>query len=399
MNVSINAPDGMDSLLWASNNGSAPQAIAYSPFGSTLASSANNSLLPGFNGERLDAVSQTYHLGNGYRTYKPSLMRFNGPDRWSPFGAGGLNPYAYCEGDPINRADPSGHVSSGAIGGFFGALLGIVGAVFAVATLGTSIAALATVETVTASMLAQALATGLGVAAAGAGIASEATAKSDPGLSETLGWAALGLGIVSITTAAVDHIHRRYLKKASVDEISHDAGSLLDDASGTCSSPVASLPDAGGRVVQVGDKSFHISLAENRQPTCKAILLSHGGFLPLPRYLTGTADVEIPEGLKVAHCVRHGENVSTRRVSELMCRLGRGDGVPSAKNYQGRARFKNYTLDHDYRSESLYTSNTFDVIRPVGRMQMNDVFNGVSSGALPYDEIYFIFCRGIVCHW
>jgi len=66
---------------------------------------------PAFNGERLDPVSGTYHLGNGYRAYSPVLMRFTCPDSWSPFGAGGINAYAWCEGDPVNRADPSGHMS------------------------------------------------------------------------------------------------------------------------------------------------------------------------------------------------------------------------------------------------------------------------------------------------
>ncbi|MEN5279281.1 RHS repeat-associated core domain-containing protein, partial [Brucella sp. TWI432] len=41
------------------------------------------------------------------------LMRFNAPDSLSPFGQGGVNPYAYCQGDPINFADPSGHVTVG----------------------------------------------------------------------------------------------------------------------------------------------------------------------------------------------------------------------------------------------------------------------------------------------
>lgn len=51
-----------------------------------------------------------YLLGNGYRTYNPALMRFNSPDSLSPFEAGGLNPYSYCSGDPINNIDPSGHM-------------------------------------------------------------------------------------------------------------------------------------------------------------------------------------------------------------------------------------------------------------------------------------------------
>src|SRR5471032_2916159 len=36
-------------------------------------------------------------------------MRFNSPDSLSPFWKGGVNAYAYCVGDPVNRVDPTGH--------------------------------------------------------------------------------------------------------------------------------------------------------------------------------------------------------------------------------------------------------------------------------------------------
>lgn len=36
-------------------------------------------------------------------------MRFISPDNLSPFSRGGCNSYAYCEGDPINYIDHSGH--------------------------------------------------------------------------------------------------------------------------------------------------------------------------------------------------------------------------------------------------------------------------------------------------
>ena len=62
----------------------------------------------GFNGMPLDNHSGGYHLGNGYRLYKPILMRFSSPDRLSPFGTGGENAYSYCAGDPVNRVDPDG---------------------------------------------------------------------------------------------------------------------------------------------------------------------------------------------------------------------------------------------------------------------------------------------------
>ena len=62
---------------------------------------------PAFNGHLL--VCHLYLLGNGYRAYNSVLMRFQSPDSLSPFTVGGLNCYAYCTGDPINYADPSGH--------------------------------------------------------------------------------------------------------------------------------------------------------------------------------------------------------------------------------------------------------------------------------------------------
>lgn len=66
--------------------------------------------LPGFNGQQPDPLTGHYLLGNGYRAYNPLLMRFNSPDSLSPFAEGGLNPYAYCGGDPVNRSDPTGHI-------------------------------------------------------------------------------------------------------------------------------------------------------------------------------------------------------------------------------------------------------------------------------------------------
>jgi RHS repeat-associated protein len=82
--------------------------LAYTPYGYRPRQNGLLSIL-GFNGERLDALTGSYLLGNGYRAFNPVLMRFNSPDSWSPFGQGGLNAYGYCEGEPINRVDPNGH--------------------------------------------------------------------------------------------------------------------------------------------------------------------------------------------------------------------------------------------------------------------------------------------------
>lgn len=84
--------------------------VAYSPCGFRLPVLKSLAVL-GFNGERQELVAQTYMLGNGYREFNPSLMRFSSPDSMSPFGIGGLNYYGYCLQDPINFQDPSGRFS------------------------------------------------------------------------------------------------------------------------------------------------------------------------------------------------------------------------------------------------------------------------------------------------
>ena len=80
--------------------------LRYTPYGWHMA--ADHSTLA-FNDQPFDKASDGYLLGNGRRGYKPRLMRFCSPDNLSPFQSGGINSYAYCQGDPINFVDPSGH--------------------------------------------------------------------------------------------------------------------------------------------------------------------------------------------------------------------------------------------------------------------------------------------------
>jgi RHS repeat-associated protein len=88
-------------------DGTRYEPFAYSPYGYRHPVVVMNSLLA-FNGEPPNDVTGHYLLGNGRRAFNPVLMRFNSPDRLSPFGRGGLNAFAYCKGDPINFNDPSG---------------------------------------------------------------------------------------------------------------------------------------------------------------------------------------------------------------------------------------------------------------------------------------------------
>ena len=92
------------------------QYSAYSVYGYC----SNRLGLLNFNGERIDQVSGLYILGNGYRAFSASLMRFNSPDNISQFSVGGINAYVYCLGDPVNFQDPEGHSRIGRFfAGFF----------------------------------------------------------------------------------------------------------------------------------------------------------------------------------------------------------------------------------------------------------------------------------------
>ncbi|MDF5777182.1 RHS repeat-associated core domain-containing protein [Pseudomonas syringae pv. pisi] len=119
------AGDRNNSVLHASEAGQQSEVV-YTPFGHHQAVQASAEL-PGFNGEQPDPLTGHYLLGNGYRAYNPVLMRFNSPDSMSPFGKGGLNAYAYCVGDPVNRVDPTGHISIG-LAFLSGVLFSAVGA-------------------------------------------------------------------------------------------------------------------------------------------------------------------------------------------------------------------------------------------------------------------------------
>lgn len=82
------------------------QRVSYLPYGH---SADLKTARAGFTGQVPEAGFKQYLLGNGYRGYSPSLMRFIAADAYSPFGRGGLNSYAYCGGAPTIRTDPDGH--------------------------------------------------------------------------------------------------------------------------------------------------------------------------------------------------------------------------------------------------------------------------------------------------
>jgi len=99
--------DSLDNVL-----SSSPGIInrkRYTPFGVVTPITGSAS---GFHGQLNERVFDGYLLGNGYRLYLPSLMRFLEADEHSPFGKGGINAYAFCGGDPVNQQDLTGRAPS-----------------------------------------------------------------------------------------------------------------------------------------------------------------------------------------------------------------------------------------------------------------------------------------------
>jgi RHS repeat-associated protein len=108
-------------LALTDSNGVATTSYSYEPYGKASTSGAANDNSYQYTGRENDSTGLNF---NRARYYSPSLHRFISED---PIGlAGGLNMYAYVEGNPINYTDPSGeilvNVATGAIGGLAGAV-------------------------------------------------------------------------------------------------------------------------------------------------------------------------------------------------------------------------------------------------------------------------------------
>lgn len=182
--------------------GSTLRAAGYTPHG--VRSGADLDSQPGFAGEWVDRLTGWYMPGS-YRPYDPVQMSFLSPDSDSPFGSGGLNPYAYCGGDPVNNIDPDGHAWWQWLIAGVGTALGVVALIASFGTAAPAIAALWT-----GGMSALTVSGGLAIASAGLAAVSLATGVASMTLEATggdqkaagiLGWISLGTGVASAVTS------------------------------------------------------------------------------------------------------------------------------------------------------------------------------------------------------
>lgn len=214
-----------------------------------------NSSILGFNGEPLDSVSGDTFLGNGYRAHIPTLMRFNCPDSRTPFGAGNINSYVYCAGDPVNRADPSGHMSGyGWLGFGFsvaGIVIGMISLAAAIPTSGLSLTAASCFFAATTGLAADAMS-----------VASNVTTGR---MSTALAWASLALGVFSAGTSLAPGVKQTRIYATVLAEKREQLGlriaRIMDSGLGGLGSK-----KAGKILAAESDRSRHIPKLPAEKP-------------------------------------------------------------------------------------------------------------------------------------
>jgi hypothetical protein len=126
-------------------------------------------------------------------------MCFLSPDSESPFGSGGINPYAYCAGDPVNRIDPDGHswVNYALAGA--GIALGVAALIASLGTVSSILAATTYIGSaaLTPSAVMVVGAAALDIVSLGTGVASLVAEISgaDQSTVDILGWVSFATGL------------------------------------------------------------------------------------------------------------------------------------------------------------------------------------------------------------
>ena len=154
----------------------------------------------GFAGQRREPLTGWQILGD-YRPYDPVLMCFLSPDSQSPFGAGGINPYAYCAGDPVNRVDPDGHSWVTYTLAGLGLAISVAAAIASFGAAATVAASIATAGwaalTPSAAMIITAATLDLVSLSTGVAALAMEFGGGDRNAASILGWVSLGTGLAA----------------------------------------------------------------------------------------------------------------------------------------------------------------------------------------------------------
>ncbi|WP_049858172.1 RHS repeat-associated core domain-containing protein [Trabulsiella odontotermitis] len=244
MTLQLTGNDLHGSPFMSVANGSC-STFGWSPFGATAQRSGLSASLPGFNGERADPLSGVTHLGNGYRAYSPVLRRFTCPDSSSPFGEGGVNPYAYCEGDPINHTDPSGH----------GIITLIIRAIALAIRIGLKVA----MSEGTAAMVSTAGYVETGVTAAASlatGVSARVVKTKNPEAARKLQWAGIGLGIAAAAGAA-EAVGTRIMRcRKGVSQVAQRVDGVSYNPRGSIAEIFGETAEAVGETVEAQNEAL-----------------------------------------------------------------------------------------------------------------------------------------------
>lgn len=317
----------------------------------------------GFAGERREPLTGWYIPG-GHRPYDPVLMCFLAPDSDSPFGRGGINPYAYCAGDPINRVDPDGHSwVSYALAGVGLALSAIALVPGLQAALPAAGALFSASAALTSAQIASLAAATLNIISLATGVASLAMEISghDGAATGILG----GISLVTGLSGAGIGMKLHSLRRAGAQQ------RALDLKGGWTAKP--GRLGEGEVLVQNTSRGVDVGFIENYRGTNQAALLTHGD--PVRALLIG------PDG-KVARAADIARDFIAPRLRDLEYPAGKSFVLLSCwggKNGAAREIAKELG-----RPVQGFTEKTF--IQGFAKLQLPGNAGNTPLEAIPYLE-------------